>query len=170
MTAQEIINIFEEAGVEVEDFAYGDYCVPEDFEPSEEVKRNLQLQGEAKERWIKAKEESDYYSSNKNPTYTKKEVDKLFDEFLDIPSQTEAIKNEWLESVGIGPMVEVEQVGGEDQGSLWYSVKHFPKHDVYIMTTGQYSSYHGTDFYDGYGEEVFPAQVTSTVYVTKKPE
>lgn len=65
----------------------------------------------------------------------------------------------------LGEIIEVEQHGGEEQGSDWYSVKHFPKHGVYIKTSGYYSSYNGTDFDDGYGEEVKPTEKTITVYV-----
>lgn len=73
-------------------------------------------------------------------------------------------EKEWLDSLGIGEIEEVEQYGGEGQGDTWYSVKYFPKHDVYIRTDGFYSSYNGTDFYDGYGEEVKPVQKTIVVY------
>ena len=67
-------------------------------------------------------------------------------------------------SAEIGEIQEVEQHGGEGKGSEWYSVKYFPKHDVYIKVEGYYSSYHGTDFEDGWGHEVRPAQKTITVY------
>jgi hypothetical protein len=64
----------------------------------------------------------------------------------------------------IGPWVEVDQYGGEGQGDDWYSVKHFTEHDVYIRTQGYYSSYEGTEFDNGYGDEVRPKQVMITVY------
>lgn len=65
---------------------------------------------------------------------------------------------------GVGEWKEVSQYGGEGQGEDWYSVKHFEDHDVYIKTDGYYSSYNGTDFDNGYGEEVRPVQKTITVY------
>jgi hypothetical protein len=70
------------------------------------------------------------------------------------------------EELGLGKVEEVEQVGGEDQGSTWYSVKHFVEHDVYIRVEGYYSSYEGTDFYDGWDScrNVRPAEKTITVY------
>ena len=71
---------------------------------------------------------------------------------------------------GIGEWEEVEQVGGEDEGSTWYSVKYFKDHNVYIQTNGWYASYHGTDFDEGYGEEVFPVEVKVIQYQTTKPE
>lgn len=64
----------------------------------------------------------------------------------------------------IGAWEEVQKYGGEDQGSTWYSVKHFKDHDVYIRTDGYYQSYNGTDFYDGYGKEVTPKEKTITVF------
>ena len=64
----------------------------------------------------------------------------------------------------VGSWEEIEQYGGEGQGDSWYSVKYFKDHDVYIRTNGFYSSYNGTDFDYGYGEEVKPVQKTITVY------
>lgn len=66
--------------------------------------------------------------------------------------------------LGLGECKEIEKYGGEDQGSTWYSVKYFKDHDVYIRTDGYYSSYNGTEFDEGYGYEVKPAQKTITVY------
>lgn len=64
----------------------------------------------------------------------------------------------------VGEWDEIEQYGGEGQGDNWYSVKHFKDHDVYIRTDGFYSSYNGTDFDYGYGDEVRPTLKTITVY------
>jgi len=67
--------------------------------------------------------------------------------------------------LGLGNSKEVEQHGGEDEGSNWYSVKHFIDHDVYIKIRGFYASHVGTDFCswdDVY--EVKPAEKTITVY------
>ena len=67
---------------------------------------------------------------------------------------------------GIGECVEVDQYGGEDQGSTWYSVKYFPDHDIYIRVDGYYSSYEGVDFFDGWEscKEVRPKEKVITVY------
>lgn len=69
--------------------------------------------------------------------------------------------------VNIGAWKELEQHGGEGEGSNWYSVKHFIDHDVYIKTSGFYASYSGTDF-DGdiadCSAEVKPKEKTITVY------
>lgn len=68
------------------------------------------------------------------------------------------------EELNLGKVKEVEQYGGEDQGSDWYSIKHFVDHDVYIKTSGWYASHHGTDFEEGIGEIVKPVQKTITVF------
>ena len=70
------------------------------------------------------------------------------------------------EELGLGPVEEVDSYGGEDCGSTWYSVQHFKDHDVYIRVDGYYSSYNGTDFYDGWDccKEVKPKEKTITVY------
>lgn len=69
-----------------------------------------------------------------------------------------------LDFIGLGEIKEIEQYGGEDQGSTWYSIKHFVDHDVYIRTDGYYQSYHGTDFYSGIGKVVTPQKKTITVF------
>lgn len=66
--------------------------------------------------------------------------------------------------LGLGGIVEIQQYGGEGKGESWYSVKHFIDHNIYIRTDGYYTSYSGTEFYDGYGREVFPVSKTITVY------
>lgn len=66
--------------------------------------------------------------------------------------------------LGLGEFKEVEQKGGEDEGSEWYSIKYFKDHDVYIMTQGYYQSHYGTDFDYGYGEEVKPKEKIVIVY------
>ena len=104
-----------------------------------------------------------------------------YDDFMETkdPSIYETIKNDtkdWKDldwaaqqllitnEIGLGEVKEIIQVGGEDQGSDWYSIKHFKDHDVYIKTSGYYQSHHGTDFECGYGEEVKPVEKTITVY------
>lgn len=87
-----------------------------------------------------------------------------FIEYMKMPSSyTEQAK--WLlNHLGLGKVVEVDRYGGEGQGDLWYTVKHFVDHDVYIKTTGFYQSYSGTDFYDGMGHEVKPQTKTITIF------
>ena len=71
---------------------------------------------------------------------------------------------ECLKQLGLGEIKEIEQLGGEGQGDTWYTVKHFVDHGVYIKTNGFYSSYNGTDFDYGFGEEVKPVEKTITVF------
>lgn len=76
-----------------------------------------------------------------------------------------AEKRRWvLNDLGLGEIEEVDKYGGEGQGDAWWRVKYFRDHDVYIKVWGSYSSYNGTEFYDGYGEEVRPQEKTITVY------
>lgn len=70
----------------------------------------------------------------------------------------------YVNLLGLGEIIEVEQEGGSEQGSSWHTVKYFKDHDVYIRTDGYYSSYEGTEFYNGFGYEVKPEQVMITVY------
>ena len=67
---------------------------------------------------------------------------------------------------GLGTFKEVHHEGGEDQGSHWESVKHFPDIDVYISVVGWYQSHLGTDFYDGWDSlsQVRPKEKTIIVY------
>lgn len=96
--------------------------------------------------------------------YSEKKKHPLWLQYADMPSEWDDLSNQVLEQLGLGRVVEVEQYGGEDCGSTWFSVKHFVDHDVYIRTDGYYQSYSGTDFYDGHGEVVRPTQKTVTVY------
>lgn len=68
------------------------------------------------------------------------------------------------EDIGLGEVIQIEQVGGEDQGTTWYSIKHFVDHDVYIKVEGYYTSYDGVDFDYGYGTVVRPVEKTITVF------
>ena len=67
--------------------------------------------------------------------------------------------------LGLGEVKVVEKYGGEDQGSTWFRIQHFVDHDVYIKTDGHYSSYGGTEFYDGHGYEVLPTEVKVIQYL-----
>lgn len=143
MTFKEILQVFIDGGFSVEDFAYGDINWPDDFIFPEPL--NTQYQE---------------YLTWRNIPYKEREsqIAPKFD-------WNEA-KNYWLDSIGVGPMIEVDRHGGEGEGDNWYSVKHFPKHDVYICVSGYYQSHHGTEFYDGWDccREVNPVQKTITVY------
>lgn len=66
----------------------------------------------------------------------------------------------------LGDYTVAAKYGGGGKGETWYKVFHFTKHDVYIRVDGYYTSYNGTDFYDGWDScsEVRPVQKTITVY------
>ena len=68
--------------------------------------------------------------------------------------------------IGFGPITEVDQHGGEGEGSNWYSIKHIKNTNQYFKISGYYTSYHGTDFdsYEDCLKEVFPEEKTITVY------
>jgi hypothetical protein len=55
--------------------------------------------------------------------------------------------------------------GGEGEGETWVRVHHFVDHNVFIKTTGFYTSYNGTDF-DGWGccSQVTPKEKVITIY------
>lgn len=141
-TAKEIIEIIEELGISVNNFAYGELYIADSILD----KLNKELVEELESiRKIKY--------SNRTSEQSKRHYEIY-----------QILEQEALKISGIGQWEEVEQVGGEGQGDHWHSVKYFKDHDVYIMTIGRYSSYEGTEFYDGYGKQVFPKQKTITVY------
>ena len=158
LTADQILNIVEN-NMDINQFGEGYYPNPKDFEYSDEVKKARIANQEAYDALIN------------HPThklrYDEKEADadyqKVRQNYLNSPSPDEQEKLEFLASLGLGKIVEVDSYGGSDQGTTWYSVKHFVDHDVYIQTDGYYSSYEGVEFED-YGYEVKPEQVMVTQY------
>lgn len=70
--------------------------------------------------------------------------------------------------LGLGEIKRVDDYGGEDCGSEYYSVDHFVEHDVYIRVDAWYQSFHGADFYNSEFTQVFPTEVTRTEYLTEK--
>lgn len=64
----------------------------------------------------------------------------------------------------LGPIEEADSYGGEGQGDTYYVINYFKDHNVYIKTSGWYSSGNGVSFHYGWGSEVFPKQKTVTVY------
>lgn len=150
MTYNEIFEIIKNNGVSVSDFAYKS-CLADskNFVPSDNVNK-LKIAKETLRNLF------DSYDKE-NP------ICKAYDL---IPSTHSIIEKEYLESIGIGEIQEVEQHGGEDEGSNWYSIKYFPKHDVYMKVSGWYQSHYGTDFEDWNNacSEVKPNQQVITIY------
>lgn len=105
------------------------------------------------------KARDDYYNTIKDTR-----TDEEMEVYRSMPNYWD-LKRQWiLDKLGLGRVVEVDQYGGEGEGERWWSVKHFVDHDVYIRIDGHYQSYHGTEFYNGYGRVVQPAQKTITVF------
>lgn len=73
-----------------------------------------------------------------------------------------AYKMDDTEEFGEAPIVAEE---GDREGGGDYSmvVRHFKKYDIYIMQTGFYSSYNGTDWNNDF-TEVKPVEKTITVF------
>lgn len=149
LTAQQIIEILKEIYLDgVSSFAYEKQ--PHDFENYPEV---LEAQKVRKE------------FTNKhliNYEWDSEENKKIY---YNLPNEYEIIKELSRKKYGLN-WTEVEQYGGEDKGSTWYSVKYFPDHDVYLRVDGYYESYNGIEFYDGWNcvKEVKPQQKTIVVY------
>jgi len=148
----QIIEILKQNFDQVDDFGYEE--IPYDTENFSS--KALDAQNKL-DKWL---------LDNPNPGYGK-HYDKWYKEYNSLPTKYSVARDEWFEKVGI-KWEEVEQYGGEGQGSTWYSVKYFPNHDVYIRVDGYYSSYNGTDF-DGWDDctEVRPKEKTITVYESK---
>jgi hypothetical protein len=161
MTAQEIKAILEKH-TSIEDFAFGDFGPNDDFVASPEVEQIVNAKKEAE----KIMEEHPLYKKPWNEQQLDTEFMALKDAYLELPSGYLEIKNEWLKSLGLGPIENVDRKGGEGEGEEWYVVFYFPKHNVYLKCNGYYQSYHGTEFYGGWNDcfEVIPKQVEITVY------
>jgi hypothetical protein len=158
LTAKEILDIIE-SNMSVEELAYGDYRLPEGFTTNSDEEKKIELEYQINQ-----------YNYYNHPGYNDsskrdEEYNKILDIYFNTLSPYKWKMEKWLESLGLGKIEEVDQYGGEGQGDTWYSVKHFIDHDVYIKTSGYYSSYNGTEFYDGYGEEVKPVEKTIIEYI-----
>jgi hypothetical protein len=106
---------------------------------------------------------------NKEGRYQDTLYSELFKKVITTPNIFIIKLHAWLESIGIGEIKEIEKVGGEGKGEEWYVVFYFPKHDIYLKCEGFYSSYEGVSFDDDWNNcfEVFPKEVTITVYETR---
>ena len=68
--------------------------------------------------------------------------------------------------LNLGEIKLVDSQGGCDKGSNWFRVHHFVNHDVYIKTSGYYSSYEGVnvDSWDENCSQVYPKSVMVQIY------
>ena len=155
LTAQQILKIIEENYLE-SSFAYNEWLDTDKVEvPSEVGKKEQEEKGAF---WKTIEEEMEPL------TYSQRLENKKFQQYQTMPTKYD-VQDKWvLDYLGLGEVEEVIQVGGESQGTTWYSVKYFKDHDVYIRIDGHYTSYNGTDFYDGYGREVAGKEKTIIVW------
>jgi hypothetical protein len=150
LTAEEILKIVKDNYSE-ESFAFEEWSkieleLPEDLGKEEDRLRDL------------------YFQENFSEIPRSEWEDDKVEVYYNMPSKFSVMKAYILNHLGLGKVVEVAQYGGEGQGDDWWSVKHFVDHDVYIKIEGDYTSYHGTEFYGGYGYEVKPVEKVVTVF------
>ena len=154
LTYNQIVEQLKNSGMSVRDFAYDETPI-------------LQVKGKYSEKAEEAQRVKDqWYKENSNPGYGSPQYNEWCKKYHSFPTNYAVAQQEWLEQNALPSWEEVDQEGGEDEGSHWHSVKYFKDHDVYIKVTGWYSSYHGTDFedWDEACDEVRPQQKTITVY------
>lgn len=147
----EIIEKLKATGISVEDFAY-------EYIPHLDVFSDAALEAQRLlDEWLK---------NNPNPGYGEEGHKEWIEKYDKLPSKYTISVQEWKKDNNLPEWKEIEQYGGEDMGSTWYSIKYFPELDLYIKVSGWYQSYHGTDFsdWDSACKEVRPQQKTITVY------
>ena len=147
LTAQQILKIIEENYSE-SSFAHNVWLDTDKVEVPEGIGEKEQEERAAFWKSIEEEMEPLYYAERLNHP--------KFKQYREMIGDYEVKQQYVLNQLGLGEVEEVAQYGGEDQGTTWYSVKHFKDRDVYIRIDGYYTSYDGTDFYDGYGREVVP--------------
>lgn len=147
-TYKEIIEHLKSVYDKVDDFAFNEDTFELEKYPeavqAEKTRDNFYNQHYKNNKWDSEENRQFYYS---------------------LPSEWVVARNLWKQEDEFY-FEEIDNYGGEDCGSTWYSVKYFPKHDIYIRVDGYYSSYHGTDFDEGWNccSEVRPIEKTITVY------
>jgi len=165
MKYKEVIKLLEKHFESVDNFAYHDFGAPDDFVASDDVEEAERLHTAAYEAYSNFNVLSNKTSRNTDKK-DKDELERLREVYFNTPGAAKTKLNEFLVSIGIGPIDEIDSHGGEDMGSDWYSIKHLPQLDMYIKVSGWYQSHHGTDF-DGWDDacsEVKPQTKTITVY------
>ena len=89
---------------------------------------------------------SQYYKgdtySEKIPKYDDFTTDGEVD-YNALLKERERVQKFLLKKLNLGEFVQVDQYGGEDQGSTFYSIVHFKDHDIYLRWDGWYASYDG---------------------------
>lgn len=158
LTAKEILEIIEKNYSEY-NFGFGEWS-----ELNKDSKIELTEEDEAACEKAAQDKENFWKSIEDKLPKTNRVEDPLYQQYAQMPSRYDMRDSIILNKLGLGEVEEADSYGGEGKGETWYSVKYFKDHDVYIRIDGFYSSYNGTDFYDGYGREVKPKEKTITVY------
>lgn len=174
LTVTQIIEKLKEFPFKLENYATGDFYdeyeeidYAEEFEEKPEVKKLIDENNE-KSRTLRDLLFS--HEGHTNIHLRDEEYNNIYKQFVSLSNTNNIVRDAYMLSWGLGPIIEVEQKGGRDEGSRWYTIKHFVDHDVYIKTNGYYSSYDGIEFYDedDWGYEVFPREVVVTQYFSEK--
>lgn len=162
MTAKEIKEILSKY-MSISSFAYNDFEIDKDFKITPEIEEAIKVREELET------ELRNHPLSNKKERYQDTLYSESYIKVITTPNIFVIKLHAWLESIGIGEIKEIEKVGGEGKGEEWYVVFYFPKHDIYLKCEGFYSSYEGVSFVDDWDNcfEVFPKEVTITVYETR---
>ena len=164
MTYTEIVDKLKQS-LSIENFAYREFSsgIPKDFQFSSEVVEAEKAKEKALEAWKAHPEYAKYLPEGKS-----QEHDELREKYVALPYEHTLKSTEWLNSLGIGPIEEIDSYGGEGKGETWWVVLFVPNHNVYIKVDGYYTSYDGTSF-DSWEEncsQVEPKEVTITQYHT----
>lgn len=70
---------------------------------------------------------------------------------------------EHLKELGLDNMKEIDGVCNSDE---MYVIIHFQNENIYLKLSGEYDSYGGGEhWYEGAIKEVFPKEVTQTIYL-----
>lgn len=151
-TYAQIMELVEESFKRVEDFVYlrDNYC-PRKFS----------------EAALEAERIREEYRILHQPKYNTPE----YDTFCELKNKYVVRWDEFTESLGLGPIKEIEEHGrGEGDGEEYYKVFNFPLHDVYVRIDGYYESYNDTSFngtsFNGWSscKEVRPVERMVTFY------
>lgn len=96
--------------------------------------------------WGYLEDFSEYYEgdtySEKLPQYDDFRVDGKVD-YTALREERGRVEKIILEKLNLGEFVQVDQYGGEGDGSTFYSIVHFKDHDIYLRWDGWYASYDG---------------------------
>jgi len=74
-------------------------------------------------------------------------------------------KEQGLEYLGKGGLKNMETVASECNSDIMFAVIHFKDENIFIKIDGEYDSYgEGDHYYEGSVTQVFPKEITKTVY------